>query len=228
MVYSRQIRKEAETLHKRGLPYSQISAKLGIAKSTLSTWVGVSPRTPSDRKKQRAHLARIRPIAAETKRHQRLAWITEAQRKGREELQNLPLESMAFYKALLAMLYWAEGTKATRNGLNFVNTDPGLMSLYLTLLRKSYAIDERRIGARVHMHYYHKIREVRAFWSSTLGIPESQFGQIYVKKRSRKKRFRRNFMGICFVNYYDTKIREEILALGRGIEQALPKQCLLP
>lgn len=228
MVYSRQVRKEAEALHKRGLPYSQISEKLGVAKSTLSTWIGSSPRTPSDRKKQREHLARIRLIAAETKRHQRRAWIEEAQRKGRDELLNLPLESVAFCKALLAMLYWAEGTKATKNGLNFVNTDPGLMSLYLSLLRRSYTIDERRIGVRIHMHYYHKVREVRAFWSSTLGIPESQFGQMYVKKRSRHKRFRRNFMGICFVSYHDTKIREEILALGRGIEQVLPKQCLLP
>lgn len=227
MGYTKEVRKEASRLHKNGFSYKEISEKLGVAKSTLSTWIGSSPRTPSDKKKQKTHLDRIRPLAARAKSEKRQRWVEASHLAGKKEAKRIIFSKPAV-KSMLAMLYWAEGSKYEGvAGLKFVNTDPSLLSLYMRLLRMAYPIDESRLRARIHMHYYHKSKELLKFWSSTLDIPESQFNKMYVKKRSRQKRFRKNFMGICFVNYYDSTIREELLSLGRSIEKELPKQCLL-
>ncbi|KKW38989.1 MAG: hypothetical protein UY89_C0035G0014 [Parcubacteria group bacterium GW2011_GWA1_54_9] len=117
------------------------------------------------------------------------------------------------------MLYWAEGAKSDMTGLRFVNTDPVLAKLYISLLRSTYALDERRIRIRLHLHYYHKHREAITFWSKLLKVPNSQFGKIYVKKRSVQRRFRKNFQGICFINYFDGAIRRELLSLGQQVAQ---------
>ncbi|MBX9765153.1 hypothetical protein K2X83_00755 [Patescibacteria group bacterium] len=222
MAYSAEIKREALSLQRKGFSYEEISQKLDVAKGTLSTWLGSNPRTPSDRKKQNAHLARIRVLAAQSKRRIKNQWVEEAQNNGVREANIIDLRNRATLKAMLGMLYWAEGSKHEKvSGIVFVNTDPRLMSLYLSLLRKVYVIDEKRLRARLHLHYYHSAKETRTYWSKLLKIPESQFGKIYVKKRSRQKKFRKNFHGICFVRYFDSKIREEILALGRRVSEKL-------
>lgn len=122
-------------------------------------------------------------------------------------------------KSLLAMLYWAEGTKGGSGGPIFTNTDPVLLYLYLRLLRMAYPIKESRLRIRIHIHHYHNPEASIRFWSRILGVPRSQFGKIYVKKRSTRKKFRENFQGICFIKYFDTAIRRELLALGTLIAE---------
>ncbi len=220
MGYPSEMKQRAAELRRAGLSYSQIGAELGIAKGTLSTWLGRNPYQPSDGKKQHAHLARIRVLSAESKRKIRQDWIRRSHDAGAIVARRLPLANAAVRKSLLAMLYWAEGTKSSRaSGVIFVNTDPQLMKLYLSLLRRAYDIDESRLRVRLHLHHYHKHRDALRFWSGLLAVPTSQFGKIYVKKRSKHKRFRKNFQGICFVRYFDSKIREELLALGRAIAE---------
>jgi hypothetical protein len=119
------------------------------------------------------------------------------------------------------MLYWAEGTKSDAAGLRFVNTDPVLAKFYISLLRSAYPIDEGRIRIRIHLHHYHRHNGAITFWSTLLGVPTSQFGKIYVKKRSVQKRFRRNFQGICFINYADAAVRRELLSLSTQIAEKL-------
>lgn len=202
-----------------GKTYTEIRAVYPIPKSTLSFWFkrANSPRA-LDRTRMLEHLARVRPLGLKTIMERRQAWITEAKRVGSKEADCFPLSNITALKGLLAMLYWAEGTKSEKvHGLAFVNTDPQLMHLYVSLLRSTYAIDEKRFRVRLHLHYYHSHREAIAFWSKLLHIPASQFGKIYVKKRSKSKRFRKNFQGICFVNYPNSAARVEILALGRTI-----------
>lgn len=101
--------------------------------------------------------------------------------------------------------------------MKFVNTDPALAKLYISLLRSTYSLDENRIRIHLHLHYYHRHREAIAFWSKLLGVPGSQFGKIYVKKRSVLKRFRKNYQGICSIKYFDSSVRRELLSLGQQI-----------
>ena len=100
-------------------------------------------------------------------------------------------------------------------------TIPALSLLFVTLLRNAFALDEKKIRIKLYVHYYHKIKEVRTFWSKLLGVPESQFEKVYVKPRSKTRRFRKNFVGICFVKYGigAEALKQELLITARAIQE---------
>lgn len=213
------IQKKVLKMGLSGKTYSEIRALYPIPKSTLSFWFkrAHAPRA-LDRTRMLEHLAKVRRLGLKTIMERRQAWIDGARRLGAQEADQVAVADPVVGKALLAMLYWAEGAKHAKvHGLVFVNTDPILMRLYISLLRRVYSIDETRFRARLHLHYYHKRSVALKFWSDLLQIQISQFGKIYVKKRSKRKRFRQNFQGICFVKYPLNPAREELLALGRAI-----------
>lgn len=217
--YSKETKEAVLKLGALGLTYSQIQKQFAIPKSTLSVWFNSEGRVP-DRTRQLEHLKKARLKGVETIKQGRLDRIALATSLARAELSNLNLKDKSFCKAMLAMLYWAEGTKGdTSGGPKFVNTDPVLAKFYLTLLRKAYSLDESRLKIRVHIHYYHNEVEAIEFWSKLLKVPKSQFGKIHVKKRSTQKKFRENFQGICTIIYYDTRVRRELLFLGTLIAE---------
>jgi len=177
IIWPKEIKGKARKLRKRGFSYSKISRDLGVAKSTLHPWISDIKRpgyiTEADK---RAHLNRIRILAARAHREHRLEKIEKIRQKVIKEVAKYSVYNTYYLKSLLAMLYWAEGTKG-RGTLAFANTDPKLSLLFLTLLRKSYLIDEEKLRIRLHVHSYHPIKETRKFWSRLLGIPESKFGK---------------------------------------------------
>lgn len=215
--YSEEIKQHVLELGKAGKTYREIQNQYPIPKSTLSFWFKNDGKEP-DRTKQLEHLKKARVLASAAKSAIRNAWVVRARESGNALAKMVDLGNTAVAKSMLAMLYWAEGSKHDKvHGLVFTNTDPTLMRLYVTLLRKTYPLDEERFRARLHLHSYHIPQDALRFWSDTLGIPTSQFGKIYVKNRSESKKFRENFQGICFVKYPLNYAREELLALGRSI-----------
>ncbi|MBU6323475.1 hypothetical protein KGQ55_02190 [Patescibacteria group bacterium] len=214
--YPVEVRREVLRLGKEGKTYAEIRNYFPIPKSTLSVWFKKAGKKP-DRTRQLEHLKRARAAALITIRERKAGRLAEASRLAKNEVESIAplLARRSVLKALIAMLYWAEGSKGDRTGLIFVNTDPELLSLYVRMLRAAYLLDESKFRVRLHLHHYHKHRDAKTFWSRLLKIPESQFGKIYVKKRSARKKFRKNFQGICIVVYHDSGIRRELLAFGR-------------
>ena len=215
-IHSEKIKKAVKAERVKGKTYRELTYEFGIPKSTLSYWFGETLGHPFDRAGQIKHLARIRPLAhaAIQKRIQDKHKILQT--KLVKEIKQYPTENVGTLKLFLAALYWAEGVKNERtSGAIFVNTDRNLCKLYITLLRKCYNIDESRFRIRLHLHYYHGIKETRRFWSKLLEVPENKFGKIYIKKRSVTKRFRRNFGGICFIRYTDSDLRRELLEISK-------------
>ena len=227
-VYSKNEKEMAKKMVLMGKSYGKINEELGIPKSTLSTWFGKTLKKPVSKKAMLEHLSSIRKLASDAVKNKWARIRSEEDRaielKIKEEIEDFPLDNIGFQKSLLAMLYWAEGAKYKGvSGLNFVNTDPKLLRLYITLLRKCYKINESKFRIRLHVHYYHKIKQVKDFWSKNLNVPLNQFNKVYIKKRSVTKRFRQNFRGICFVKYGDNKIRKELLGLGILLSALLKK-----
>lgn len=139
--------------------------------------------------------------------------------RGIEMAKRIPAKDVLYLKSLLSMLYWAEGTKTRYvSGLRFANSDPRMINLYMALLRHCYSVDETRLRLRIHVHSYHDIEKTKRYWSRLTRIPLSQCGKIWIKPRSATRKFRENFMGLCFINYLDSSVRKEILGLAYAIQ----------
>jgi len=221
-IYDNKIKKEAKHLRATGKTYSEIKLLLNIPKSTLSNWLSKKYSGVFNKKAQLIHLSKIRPIAAAAKKKRSEIKKEILREKIAKEIKSYPLNHQGFLKSILAILYLAEGAKYEGvSGLKFVNTDPNLSQFYINLLRTCFVIDESRFRIRLHLHYYHKLKKSKEFWSKLLNVPLNQFQSVYIKKRSRKKRFRKNFMGICFINYLDSTIRKELLELANQLQESL-------
>lgn len=213
-------KKLAEKLRSERKSYKEIVEITGVPKSTLSDWLGVKYARIFDRKAQLKHLSKIRRLAMVAIKEKKERRISAIKEKVAREIKDYPLKNISFKKSLLAMLYWAEGTKSLESAsLVIVNTDPKLLSLFITLLRECFNIDESKLKIRLHIHYYHKVKVVRKYWSKILNVPEKNFNGTHVKKRSVKKRFRKNFIGICFLQYGSDDVRRELIEIGKQIQE---------
>ena len=223
-VWSDSIKNKAREMRLRGLSYGDITSELKIAKSTLHTWLYPIKRPYAEIQFERIqHLNNIRPLAVNKLKLLRENRLKEITNRVQKEIDDFDINNLGMNKAMLAMLYWAEGSK-NRGFVDFANTSPELSLLFITLFRKCYLIDEDKFRIRLHLHYYHNITETRNYWSQLLNVPVSKFGKIYIKKRGNSgKRFRKNFYGICFIRYYDEKLRFELIETGR-----LLAKCYVP
>lgn len=205
-----EIKKTAQQLRKKGNSIGQIAKELAISKSTVHEWTKTmaGARRYAQLGKER-WIRELQPLGAIGQRKKREKKIALIEEEAQSELSNMTV-TRDVQKAVLAALYWAEGTKG-RGMLKFTNTDPRLMCLFLTLLRQSYVLDERKFRVRLHLHWYHKEKIVKMFWSNLLKIPETQFRKTYKKKRSKEKVFRKNVGGICFLQYNSDYLREQIM-----------------
>lgn len=223
-MYAKDVKTNAWNLRMEGKSYNEILNITSIPKSTLSVWFGKEMGMPFDRKAMIKHLAKIRPLAAKMKKKIKQEGLDKIRVGVEKEVLSYPLSTLDFQKSLLAMLYWAEGSKHEKvSGLKFTNTDPKLISLFMSLLENCYPINKEDYRMYLQLHYYHPRIKTRKFWSKLTGVLESQFRPVLVKKRSRKKRFRKNFMGICSVYYPSSSIRKEILATGYAIQSQICK-----
>lgn len=93
-----------------------------------------------------------------------------------------------------AILYWSEGAKSKpwrrAETIAFINSDPGLVRLFLAWLRM-LGVEKDRIGLRVHIHETADAPSAVRFWAETTGIPAERFGKTTLK-RHNPKTVRRN------------------------------------
>ena len=225
-VYKRwpeEIKTKAKLLRKKGYSYGQLTKEFNVAKSTLHQWIRGLKRPKKFTEQDRIRWIKVvQPMGAEMNRRLRIERVDKIKRKVKEEISKFK-PSLEVKKSILSMLYWAEGSK-TEKEVNFANTDPKLSLLFITLLRECFEIDEKRLRLRIFIHYYHNKNKIMEFWSNLLDVPIEQFHKAYLKKRSKTKRFRQNFAGICFIRYGDVAIKDEILQFAFAIADKIVKK----
>lgn len=209
--WSKKTINEARSMRLKGSSYSEICERFGVAKSTLHYWVGDMPIPGKISNKKRKHLKRIQVLGAEANKQKRLKRVGKIKKEVKDYLDEVDFSDFS-KKAMLSFLYWAEGTKSGKSGMvMFSNTDPKLMLVFITLLRECYAVDEENFRARIFVHYYHNVGEVKKYWSDLLDIPLSKFYKTHKKARSKNKRFRKNMGGICHLYYNRVALRDKIM-----------------
>ncbi len=214
--YTKDTKKLVEQWRGKGKTYSEITRRFNVPKSTLSTWLNKKYKGMYNQERQLAHLAKARPLALAAIQRRIEKGNTLIREQVSREIETYPLAEVGLQKSILASLYWAEGSKSGA-GLKFANTDPDVHHLFITLLRKCFRPDESKFRVHIYVHHYHSIKECKKFWSELLKVPQTQFWKVYIKKRSTTKRFRKNFMGICFVYHSDSKLRKEIMELAHQL-----------
>lgn len=228
-IYNQQDKEKVKQYILEGKSYNEITRILGVPKSTISTWFGKTLKKPMSRQALKEHLDRARKIASVKIKKKWEDWRqyenSLAEENIKKEINTYPFDSIGFYKSMLAMLYWAEGSRHEHvSGLKFANTDPKLSSLFVNLLRRCYKIEEGKLRVRLHLHYYHSIKNSKVYWSKILNVPLEQFNKTFIKKRSKTKKFRHNFAGICFIAYGNSRIRRELLALGEELQKIITSE----
>lgn len=207
------IKEKALSLRLQGYSVKEIADKLHIAKSTSSLWV----RNIKLNKKAQIRLKK-RNLLGYYKTS--LRWQKKRAREEQEyrsialKVINRLKKDSNYFKVYCALFYWCEGSKNTKHGVRFVNSDAALVKTFLTIFRKSFKLDEAKFRVLMHLHEYHNEEKQKFFWSNLTKIPKNQFNRSFLKPHT-KKRIRDNYPGCIAVYYNDCRVARELWAIYR-------------
>ncbi len=189
MVYDNSTKNKAIKLRKEGKTYSEILSIIPVAKSTLSEWF----REVSLSKRQNQVLTERRMEArrkgGRAKHIQRLEKVEKIRTEALRDIKSISNKELWL---IGIMLYWAEGTKEKEihpgSGINFNNSDPRMIKVFVKWLNKSCGISEERIKFEIYIHENSKndTESVRKFWSKVTGFSLDKFSKVYYKTNKVK------------------------------------------
>ncbi|QDQ12000.1 hypothetical protein [Streptomyces spectabilis] len=178
------LRERARELRLKGWTYNQIQAELGCSKSSVSLWVRDLPKpepryTPEEQRAlMNAGLRRLRAAQDQER--------AETKRSAHEEIGDLTDREL--FLAGVA-LYWAEGQKskpyARRERAVFVNSDPGVIKVYLAWL-DLLGVSTDRLRLRVLIHETADVDEAHRYWAALVRVDVAVFGKPTLKRHNPK------------------------------------------
>lgn len=182
-------KEKAIALRKEGMTYSEILKQVSVAKSTLTEWFrDVGLTVPQLQKLTEKKLAAARRGGL-AKHEQRMKRTQEIFNKSLEDIKSISKRELWL---IGTALYWAEGSKEkdSRPGssINFNNSDPRMIRLFIIWLIKSCGIEEHRITCEIYIHESSKNNadEARKYWSRVSGFGIEKFNKVYFKKNKIK------------------------------------------
>jgi AcrR family transcriptional regulator len=198
---------KAFILRRSGKSYREISAELGVAKSTLTEWFrGVDfsqairqELTKQAKKKSTKRLVELNRVrGAALSIHYELAEV-EA-KKEMQLYRHLPLFSTAL------ALYWGEGDKRSRNQVRIINADPAVLQVFVQFLKQLCAVPDEKI--RLALFTYEDLNEeaCRRYWRKKLAITRFHKTQV-LKSRSKSKRLP---YGTCMLVVSDSYLKKKL------------------
>lgn len=204
------LKDKAISLRKKGFSLKEISEKLKIAKSTASDWLKNVPlnQEAQERLKKKQILGQYKTQLIN--KQKRIKLLKKYLNESNKQLKRI-IFTKDIYQLFCALFYWCEGNKRD-SFIRFTNSDPKMIRNFLTLLRKSFLLDEKKFRALLHLHSYHNEKKQKEFWSKITQIPISQFNRSYLKKNTQK-RLRKNYPGCIAISYYDAKIVKKLISL---------------
>jgi hypothetical protein len=162
----------------------------------------------------------------EALRGRRKARQEHTRKAAESQIQELA-ESELFVAGVVA--YWAEGTKSkpwtASQRVTFVNSDPGMIRLFLAWLQLLGIGPERR-SFRVSIHESADVEAAVTYGAGVVGVPASQFQSPSLKRhnpRTVRKNVGANYHGCLVVTVRrSTELGRQIAGWFNGIVAALP------
>ncbi|MDQ0831484.1 transposase [Streptomyces achromogenes] len=178
------LRHRARELRLQGRTYDQIQLELGCSKSSISLWVRDLP------KPERRDPAEQARMASRKRWEHELAVRDEARRRTKTAAA-AQLGTMSERDLFIAgiALYWAEGSKdkpySRRENVTFVNSDPGVIQLYLAWLNL-LGVEPARMTYRLMIHMTADVEGAVRYWAELAGVDTSAFQKTTIKKHNPK------------------------------------------
>jgi len=150
-------RASARRLRREGRSIKEVAAMVGVAPSSVSRWVRDVELTDDARAsllaRNPAHNGEIvRAANLDRARRRRRSWQFDGRTRARSGDQ--------LHQAG-CMLYWGEGSRSLC-AVQFTNSDPAMVSLFVDFLRRAYDADVGAIGVRISLYADHVGRQPRS------------------------------------------------------------------
>ena len=209
-MINQQIKIEITKSRKKGFSVKEIAMKFGIAQSTASLFVRDIPLNDRAQKilLKKSSLGRLKGTQTliDNRVHRQEKAVVIA-----ENLMNNFSHNQHMAYVIASLTYECEGGKSNFGVLEFTNSDPLLIKIFLSSLRKSFQLDENKFRVVMHLHSYHKETIEKAFWSKITSIPESKFTKTFQKKESGIN-IKEGYRGCVQIKYFDVSIKRALLA----------------
>ncbi|MGW1076222.1 hypothetical protein [Streptomyces sp. NPDC002537] len=175
-----ELRARARELRLAGRTYDEIVTELGVAKSSVSLWVRDLPKPQKTAEQMRAmNEARWVPHRREQAFMRRQTKIDAAHEIGRMTDRELFLLGVG--------LYWSEGAKskpyALRERAVFINSDPGMIQVYLAWLAL-LGVEADRLQYRVMIHESADVASAENYWAELIGVDLAAFSRTTLKRHN--------------------------------------------
>ncbi len=188
-------------LRKKGYSINELVDALSIPKTTV--WHHI-------------HKVLLSPKYAMILESKRGGSAKRTQRKwliAKENAHQLLCGSNREHVLILAMLYWAEGTKRV---CDFINSDGRMIKLYLGILRTVLKIPEINIKPTIRFFSNTEKEECLKYWSMVTGIAKNRFA---IRMNDGGTRGRTKY-GMCRISLIKGKGSETLKLLHSLIDQS--------
>ena len=161
-------------LRTQGLSINEICNKTGFAKGSVSLWV----RDIELSKTQKNELSQkgFRKEVIERRRTTRLS--NENNRRqiiidgATENIKDISKKELWL---IGIALYWGEGAKTLRSGVQFSNSDPAMVKVIMKFFKVSCKVPIEKFRGHIHLHPHLNENEAKKYWGEISGIPLDQF-----------------------------------------------------
>ncbi|GGR62644.1 MULTISPECIES: hypothetical protein [Streptomyces] len=178
------LRDRARELRLQGWTYDRIQAELGCSKSSISLWVRDLPKPEP----------RYTPEEQRALMNEGLAHLRAARDREREETKQRAAAAVGRLsdRELFLVgvgLYWAEGAKDKpynrRESVTFVNSDPGMIRIFLAWL-DLLRVERERLRFNVMIHEKADVEGAERYWADLVGADTSAFYKTTLKRHNPK------------------------------------------
>jgi transcriptional regulator with XRE-family HTH domain len=207
--------RRARELRAQSWTLQDIADELGVSKSSVSLWVRDVEFVPNPRRT--SHVGPRKPSSLHVRK---LAEIEQCRAEGMERIGTL---SEREFLVLGLALYAGEGSK-TDDKIYFANSDPRLILLFVSWLRRFFEVDESRLRIKLYLHDGLDLDAANEFWSSLTDIPVSQFGKPYRAIVDPTLRRSKHVMGCPGICYSSASIFRRVMGLIEAVTsiEAIP------
>lgn len=178
------LREKARELRLQGWTYDRIQAALGCSKSSISLWVRDLPKPERRRTPEEA-------AAIGRKGWEEKLRIRDGERRQTKEEAKQSIGKLSARELFLVGvgLYWAEGAKdkpyARRESVTFVNSDPGMIEVYLAWL-DLLGVERERLRFTVMIHETADVQGAEKYWSDLVEAGRASFNKTTLKRHNPK------------------------------------------